>query len=115
VAVFADTLLRQAKGNCGVILSQLIRAALGHIGEVEHPTGRHIAEAFTTAADTAYAAVGAPVEGTILTVARAAADAAQGADSDDVAATIRAAHTAAREARAKTPEQLWQRQQDAGV
>lgn len=114
VAVFGDTLLRQAKGNCGVILSQLIRAALGHIGDVEHPTGRHIAEAFTTAADTAYTAVGAPVEGTILTVARAAADAAQGADSDDVAATIRAAHMAAREALAKTPEQLEQLQQ-AGV
>src|SRR5699024_12702316 len=64
--------------------------------------------------DTACAPGGARVGGPLLAGARAAADAAHGADSDDVAATIRAAHTAAREALAKTPEQLGQLQQ-AGV
>lgn len=114
MSVFGDTLLRQAKGNCGVILSQLIRAALHHIGTVKQPSGRHIAAAFATATDTAYTAVSSPVEGTILTVARAAADAAGDADSDDIGATISAALLAAREALDKTPQQLPQLQQ-AGV
>ena len=69
-----------------------------------------MADALRAAADAAYAAVGTPVEGTILTVARAAADAAaRGARrrcGPRPAQIFTAAARAAREALARTPEQL---------
>ena len=76
-----------------------------------------MAEALQQAADASYAAVGTPVEGTMLTVARAASDAAVERAADPRARArdvFTAAATAAREALAHTPEQL-PALRDAGV
>ena len=77
-----------------------------------------VAEALREATDASYAAVGEPVEGTMLTVARAAADAALAARrarrTPGPATCSPAAAAAAREALARTPDQL-QALRDAGV
>ena len=70
-----------ARGNSGVIVSQLLRAMGEHLA-AELPAGagadagRRVAESFRVAANAAYTAVAKPVEGTMLTVARAVAEAA---------------------------------------
>ena len=100
-----------ARGNSGVILSQMLRALATTIASApaEERNASIMARALREATDGAYAAVGTPVEGTILTVVRAAAEAAEaraaepGARARDVF-TVAAA--AAREALARTPEQL---------
>jgi DAK2 domain fusion protein YloV len=69
--------LMGARGNSGVILSQVMRGLASVVRE--HEAGlepAHLGEAFRRAAEGAYAAVSNPVEGTILTVARAAAEGA---------------------------------------
>jgi DAK2 domain fusion protein YloV len=111
MALLARAALMGARGNSGVILSQMFRAYVHHLagaGVAEHPA-QTIAAAMAEATDASYAAVGTPVEGTILTVARAASDAAvavaqqPGARTRDV---FTAAAAAARAALEKTPEQL---------
>ncbi len=111
MAVLARAALLGARGNSGVILSQMFRAYVRHLAGAslqEHPA-QTIAAAMAEATDASYAAVGTPVEGTILTVSRAASDAAlaaaqlPGARTRDV---FTAAAAAARVALARTPEQL---------
>ena len=100
-----------ARGNSGVILSQMLGAAATTIATApaEERNASIMARALREATDGAYAAVGTPVEGTILTVVRAAAEAAEtraaepGARARDV---FTEAAAAAREALARTPEQL---------
>jgi DAK2 domain fusion protein YloV len=92
---FGRGALLGARGNSGVILSQMLRAGSAQLlrGDPRRP-GRLVADALRGAAEGAYAAVGDPVEGTMLTVARAAADAAQSAAAalaDDPAAQSAAA------------------------
>jgi DAK2 domain fusion protein YloV len=65
-----------------------------------------MAEALTAAAKAGYAAVADPVEGTVLSVATAAAQGARDADSDDLAFVVREAAAAAAVALARTPDQL---------
>ena len=108
-----------ARGNSGVILSQMLGAIAARITR-STPQERNavvVAEALREATDASYAAGGEPVEGTMLTVARAAADAAL-ADGERPGARARevftAAAAAAREALARTPEQL-KALRDAGV
>lgn len=108
---YARGALLGARGNSGVILSQLVGALLRQIAKAS-PLDREasvFADGMARAADAAYAAVGTPVEGTMLTVARAAADAA-GSTAEDpeagLADVVRAAATAARTALAGTPDQL---------
>lgn len=75
-AAFAKGLLMGARGNSGVILSQLFR---GFSKDIEHKstiTGVEFAHALKAGMETAYKAVMKPVEGTILTVAKDAANAA---------------------------------------
>ncbi|MFJ9316758.1 DAK2 domain-containing protein [Pimelobacter simplex] len=100
-----------ARGNSGVILSEMLGAAARRIAAAT-PDQRNatvMAEALREASVASYAAVGEPVEGTMLTVLRAAAEAgaeaaaADGARSADV---LTAAAAAAREALGHTPEQL---------
>ncbi len=69
--------LRGARGNSGVILSQLFRGFTKRIKEEKILTIPVLAEAFDKAVETAYKAVMKPKEGTILTVARGAADKAK--------------------------------------
>ncbi|GIF83808.1 DAK2 domain-containing protein [Catellatospora bangladeshensis] len=90
--------LMGARGNSGVITAQWLS------GLADSLDGGGLAPALDAAAKAAYAAVARPVEGTILTVARAAADAAHGGSDD--AEAVRAAVRGAREALARTPEQL---------
>lgn len=69
--------LRGARGNSGVILSQLFRGFTKRIREEEFLTIPVLADSFEKAVETAYKAVMKPKEGTILTVARGAADKAR--------------------------------------
>jgi DAK2 domain fusion protein YloV len=109
-----------ARGNSGVILSEMLRAIIARIAEAG-PDDRNAAvmvEALRKATEASYAAVGTPVEGTMLTVCRAAAEAAEEriAGDPDVRSRdiLEVSAAAAREALARTPEQL-QVLRDAGV
>ncbi len=113
LAAFRRGALLGARGNSGVILSQLLGALVARIARAT-PGERNavvMAEAMTEATDASYAAVGTPVEGTILTVARAASFAAVRRAGDERARArdvFSAAAEAAREALLHTPEQLEQ-------
>ncbi|WP_089156968.1 DAK2 domain-containing protein [Micromonospora sp. NBS 11-29] len=95
-----------ARGNSGVILSQILRGLADALGSAPVVRGRQLAGALTDAATAAYAAVARPVEGTLLSVVAAAARAAQRSGSDDLGTVARAAAEAAGHALARTPEQL---------
>ncbi|MEL7646948.1 MAG: DAK2 domain-containing protein [Sedimentibacter sp.] len=70
----ANGSLMGARGNSGVILSQLFRGMSKGLANVNRIDCKTIAESFKSASDTAYKAVMRPVEGTILTVARETAE-----------------------------------------
>ncbi|MFC7501140.1 DAK2 domain-containing protein [Nocardioides sp. CPCC 206347] len=111
LAAFARGALLGARGNSGVILSEMLGAAARRIGaaEPDEPNARVIAEALQQACTASYAAVGEPVEGTMLTVLRAASEAAVQCASDPATRSsdvLTAAAAAAREALGHTPEQL---------
>ena len=101
-----------ARGNSGVILSQILKGTGDVLGDLpeDHPVdGQAIARLLRRGADLAYAAVARPVEGTILTVARAAADAAQeavDAGVTDTSEVLARAAENARHALERTPELL---------
>jgi uncharacterized protein len=119
LTAFARGALLGARGNSGVICSQLVGAFSKRVAATS-PGERSavvFADGMALATTASYAAVGEPVEGTILSVAKAASDAAQRTALRDTARlghVIRAAATAAREALAQTPDQL-QVLKDAGV
>jgi DAK2 domain fusion protein YloV len=95
-----------ARGNSGVILSQLLRgvAASVGVGPCDAPALRR---ALRHAADAGYEAVAVPVEGTVLTVAAAAADAVEALpEGAGLSAVAEAAFEAAGTALALTPQQL---------
>ena len=101
--------LRGARGNSGVILSQLLRGFTKGIRDTEEIDVITITEAFQKAVATAYKAVMKPKEGTILTVAKGFADkATELALTDDVEmnALLSSALSYAEEVLAKTPEML---------
>ncbi|MBT2423073.1 DAK2 domain-containing protein [Streptomyces sp. ISL-22] len=109
VRAMAHGALIGARGNSGTILAQLLRGmaqVLATDGETAHTDGPGLRLALRHAADSARQAVAHPVEGTVLTVASAAADAAGGAEGDDCGAVARAAYEGARAALAATPGQL---------
>ncbi|MEV4661558.1 DAK2 domain-containing protein [Micromonospora echinofusca] len=95
-----------ARGNSGVILSQILRGFADALAAVPAVRGRELAAALRDGTAAAYAAVARPVEGTLLSVVAAAAHAAERADSDDLRAVARAAAGGAAHALARTPEQL---------
>jgi DAK2 domain fusion protein YloV len=109
--------LMGARGNSGVILSQIFRGFARAVEGKTSLTPAELAAALEEAANAAYRAVNKPTEGTILTVAReagrAAATAASGPDAT-VPRVIAAAAAGARSAVLKTPSQL-QILRDAGV
>ena len=102
--------LMGARGNSGVILSQLLRGMSERMGAVgdEGVGPGELVDALAHAADLARRAVVRPVEGTILTVASAAADGAgKGvAEGASLLGVIESAHAAAGDALARTPEML---------
>ena len=108
--------LMGARGNSGVILSQIMRGFAGTVKEHADVQGAKFAEALQAAAAGAYDAVLKPIEGTILTVCRESADAAKvAADAGGTLVEVaRAARAAGKLALDNTPEQL-QVLKDAGV
>lgn len=75
-AAISQAALMGARGNSGVILSQIIRGAMEVLGHAGPITPNTLTRAFRHATDTAYRAVRKPVEGTMLTVLREMAEAA---------------------------------------
>jgi DAK2 domain fusion protein YloV len=108
--------LMGARGNSGVILSQIIRGLAEGLHSKDHFTARDLAFAFLKARDMAYKAVMKPVEGTILTVVRDTAEAAEVASSthDNFIYVMTKAVEAARESVARTPT-LLDKLREAGV
>ncbi|WP_030676028.1 DAK2 domain-containing protein [Streptomyces sp. NRRL B-1347] len=132
VRALAHGALIGARGNSGTILAQLLRGMAQVLaddgsapdpadsagsadsgdsrdpgGDAPHADGELLARALRRASQAAYQAVAHPVEGTFLTVARAAAEAAgAGRPAGDCGAVARAAYDGARAALAATPDQL---------
>ena len=98
-----------ARGNSGVILSQIFSGLSQALDGKDAVTGKELADALAKASSVAYAGLSNPVEGTILTVIREASEAAQAhaaTVSDDVVSVIEATANAAKESVAKTPTLL---------
>ncbi|MFF5171284.1 DAK2 domain-containing protein [Micromonospora sp. NPDC000089] len=106
VRLMARGALLGARGNSGVILSQILRGLADAFAAAPAVRGRELAAGLRDATAAAYAAVARPVEGTLLSVVAAAAAAAEQADTDDLRTVARAAAGAAARALARTPEQL---------
>ena len=100
--------LMGARGNSGVILSQILRGLSGRLSKAASHTATEVAEALSAASTSAYQAVVKPIEGTILTVVREASEGARqaAADGTGVAGVLRAARDAGRSALDRTPEML---------
>lgn len=100
--------LMGARGNSGVILSQLLRGFAKGVKDLDTIEAKHVAEALNEGVNIAYKAVMKPVEGTILTVAREAAKEAMKAarTTDSPAEVLRQALIQAEETLNLTPEML---------
>ena len=108
--------LMGARGNSGVILSQILRGLVGILKDATDLSATKVAEALRAASTAAYQAVLKPIEGTILTVVRESADAATtaAADGASLVGMLRAARAAGKVALDNTPE-LLAVLKDAGV
>ena len=105
---FSKGLLMGARGNSGVILSQLFRGMSQHIADKKEVNAKEFAEAIQNGVSIAYKAIIKPVEGTILTVAREAAEAGIKAaeKTTSVVEVMEAIYTEAQASLKKTPELL---------
>lgn len=105
---FSKGLLMGARGNSGVILSQLFRGFAKALAGKQTMNARQFADAFYQGVETAYKAVIRPVEGTVLTVAREAADAGMKIawSTQDPIEIMQTIYNHAKETLAKTPEML---------
>jgi len=106
--------LMGARGNSGVILSQILRGLADTCRPLAAVPANDLVRGFRFAADAAYEAVMRPVEGTILTVAREIAEAIESIDSPSLLAVLERAAEAGRDAVARTPD-LLPVLRDAGV
>ena len=106
--VLAKGLLMGARGNSGVILSQLFRGFSKAILDVDTLNAEDLAKALVHGVETAYKAVMKPVEGTILTVARESAKAGErkARQTDDVVEVMSAVVKYGKKAFDKTPDML---------
>lgn len=119
LSAYARGALLGARGNSGVIIAEMLGAALRRLAGAseEERRAQVFADALRVASEAAYAAVGEPVEGTMLTVCRVAAEAAVARAEDPSALTrdiVAAAADGARDALEQTPQQL-PRLAEAGV
>lgn len=107
-SALAKGLLMGARGNSGVILSQIFRGFSKAVADKESLTANDLAAALAAGAQTAYKAVMKPTEGTILTVIRKAAGAGKKAvkTTDDICEVMDAVVTAAEAALKSTPDLL---------
>lgn len=108
VQEFSNAMLLEARGNSGVILSQLFRGFANYVIDKTSINGKQLAEALQSGIHTAYEAVVNPIEGTILTVAREAANQALAVaeKDDDVTKVMIAARDQAQLTLARTPQML---------
>lgn len=113
-ALVAKATLRGARGNSGVILSQIFRGISKKIVSGDSIDAKSLALALRGGCDTAYGAVMKPTEGTILTVIRAAAESAESYEGDDAGELLKTVYNDMCTALAKTQEMLPQLKQ-AGV
>ena len=106
--ILSKGLLMGARGNSGVILSQLFRGFAQYVKDYEEIDGIHLAAALQNGVEVAYKAVMKPVEGTILTVSRGAAELAKRKtdETDDAVKIMEAALEGAKKALAMTPDML---------
>ncbi len=98
--------LMGARGNSGVILSQIMRGCATGLESSARADGPTLAAALSAAAQAAHDALSEPVEGTILTVMREASEAVADDPPPSIEETLAQAVTAARDAVARTPELL---------
>lgn len=107
-SALAKGLLMGARGNSGVILSQVFRGFSKSTAKKQTLSAQDLADAISSGVETAYKSVMKPTEGTILTVARKAAEAARARvkNSDDCIQVLSDTYEAAKKALAQTPEQL---------
>ncbi|MFC0424612.1 DAK2 domain-containing protein [Lactiplantibacillus plajomi] len=107
-SALAKGLLMGARGNSGVILSQIFRGFSKNVAGKDTLDANDLAEAFAAGAQTAYKAVMKPTEGTILTVIREAAGAGKKAakTTDDIGVVMDKVVTAAEAALKSTPDLL---------
>lgn len=105
---FSKGLLMGARGNSGVILSQLFRGMSQHIADKKEVNAKEFAEAIQNGVSIAYKAIIKPVEGTILTVAREAAEAGLKAaeNTTSVVDVMEAIYAEAQASLKRTPELL---------
>ncbi len=108
LAALARGAVMGARGNSGVILSQVLRGFAESLADAENgaASGTGLRAALRRADELACAAVSAPVAGTVLTVLHAAAEAAASCESDALVDVLTAATAAAGVALAQTPRQL---------
>lgn len=112
IGSYADALskglLMGARGNSGVILSQLFRGFAKSVSDKTMINGRQLAEALSRGVQTAYKAVIKPVEGTILTVARQSAEAGVKSswNNDEVTRIMETVIDEAKKSLDRTPEML---------
>lgn len=105
----ASSLLRGARGNSGVILSLLFRGVAGALKYKTEASGEDFITAFAAGVEAAYKAVMKPAEGTILTVAREAAEACALLPGEEKADCLKVFETTVAQAEktlARTPEML---------
>lgn len=104
----AKGMLMGARGNSGVITSQLFRGFYKSAENKESLSAQDLADAFSNGVATAYKAVMKPVEGTILTVARVGAEegAKKAKETDDAVEVMKAVVSGAKKALQETPEML---------
>lgn len=107
-SALAKGLLMGARGNSGVILSQIFRGFSKAVADKDVLTATDLSDALAAGAQTAYKAVMKPTEGTILTVIRKAAGAGKEAvkTTDDICEVMDAVVTAAEAALKSTPDLL---------
>ncbi len=108
MSVVASASLRGARGNSGVILSQLFRGMSKHLKDCKIADANDIGKAFSEGVATAYRAVMKPVEGTMLSVSRDGAEGANAylADNNEIVALLKATIQAAQKSLDMTPEIL---------
>ncbi|WP_414826912.1 DAK2 domain-containing protein [Apilactobacillus kunkeei] len=102
----AKGLLMGARGNSGVILSQIFRGFSKSVAEKDNLSAQDIVEAFKNSEKTAYGSVMKPTEGTILTVIRGISEAGQSATTSDLAELFDILADAAEQALQSTPDLL---------
>ncbi|TPR54639.1 DAK2 domain-containing protein [Apilactobacillus kunkeei] len=102
----AKGLLMGARGNSGVILSQIFRGFSKSVAEKDNLSAQDIVEAFKNSEKTAYGSVMKPTEGTILTVIRGISEAGQSATTNDLSELFDILADAAEQALQATPDLL---------